>query len=150
MLNRIERCAVITFAVIAIVLSFALLTACAAPTPNPFQLANTKWTLTGMMQNGAIQPPVFPEPTLIFQADTLGGSAGCNSYSGDYKTQGEMIQIGALRSTLLACADEQAMAQESAYLDAMQNARMFEVRDNTLKITYAVGQGQLVFARADK
>lgn len=147
MLNRIERCAVILFAVIAIVPSFALLTACAAPTPNPFQLANTKWTLTGMMQNGANQPPVVPEPTLEFQTDTLGGNAGCNSYGGSYKTQGEMIQIGALRSTLMACADEQAMAQESAFLEALQNARMFEVRDDRLSIIYGQGQGQLVFAR---
>ena len=148
MRKRAERYAVWLFAAMAIVLSLVLLNACAAPTPNPFRLANTKWTLTGMTQNGVSQPIVPQAPTLEFQTDTLGGNAGCNNYGGDYRTQGEMIQVSALRSTLMACADEKAMAQESAYLDALQNARMFEVRDNVLKITYGDGKGQLVFVRA--
>lgn len=147
MLKRVERYAVLLFAVMAIIVSLMLLNACAAPTPNPFALAQTKWTLTEMTRNGVSQPVVAVAPTLEFQSDTLGGNAGCNSYGGAYKTQGEMIQVSALRSTLMACADEKAMAQESAYLDALQNARLFEVRDDVLKITYGEGKGQLVFAR---
>lgn len=150
MQKRVERYAVWLFAAAAIGLSLVLLNACAAPAPNPFALANTKWTLTEMTRNGVSQPVVAVAPTLEFQTDTLGGNAGCNSFGGDYKTQGEMIEIGALRSTLMACADEKAMAQESAYLEALQDARMFEAREKVLKITFGDGKGQLGFARADK
>lgn len=136
----------------AILVAFYLLAACAAapgaPPSTPFQLANTKWTLTGMTENGAAQPLASKTPTLEFQADALGGNAGCNSYSGGYKTQGEMIQVQPLQSTLMACAEADAMAQEAVYLQALQNARVFEVRDNTLKITYGDGKGQLVFQPA--
>ena len=142
------------FSISIFALALLILTGCArtapttVPTPNLFNLANSTWTLTAMTRDGANVLLVAQKPTLEFQSDTLGGSAGCNSYSGDYKTQGEIIQVGALRSTLMACADENAMAQESAYLDALQNARMFELRDNVLKILYGAGKGQLVFARA--
>lgn len=147
MRKRAERYIALGLALAALATALFLLSACAAPTPNPFQLANTKWTLTAMTQNGMAQPLVAPAPTLEFQTDTLGGNASCNSYGGAYKTQGELITVSTLQVTLMACADEKAMAQESAYLDALQNARLFEVRDDVLKITYGEGKGQLVFAR---
>lgn len=147
MLKRVERYAGLLFAVMAIMVLVMLLNACAAPTPNPFLLANTKWTLSGMTENGLAQSIVAPAPTLEFQTDKLGGNAGCNSYGGAYKTQGEMITLSTLQVTLMACADEKTMAQESAYLNALQNARLFEMRDNVLKITYGEGKGQLVYQR---
>ena len=98
-----------------------------------------------MSQNGADVPLVAQKPTLEFQAKRLGGNATCNSYSGDYTAQGEMIQVGPLQSTLMACADDKAMAQESAYLALLQNARMFELRETRLSITTA--NGTLVFER---
>lgn len=145
MLKRVGRYAVLLFAVMAIFVSLMLLNACAALAPNPFALANTKWTLMAMTQGGISQPVVAVAPTLEFQSDTLGGNAGCNSYGGAYKTQGEMITVSTLQVTVMACADEKTMAQESAYLDALQNARTFELRGDVLKMTYGDGQGQLVY-----
>ncbi len=151
MLKRIEQAVVLGLAVVAIAAALYLLTACASPTPtavptpNLFNLTGTKWTLTAMAQNGADVPLVAQKPTLEFQAKQLGGNATCNSYSGDYTTQGEMIQVGPLQSTLMACADDKAMAQESAYLALLQNARMFELRETRLSITTA--NGTLVFER---
>ena len=145
MRKRAERYITLGPALAALATALFMLSACAAPTPNPFALANTKWTLTEMTRNSVSLPVVAVAPTLEFQSDTLGGNAGCNSYGGDYKTQGEMIQVSALRSTLMACADANAMAQESAYLGALQNARMFEVRENRLRITTA--NGSLGFGR---
>lgn len=154
MSERLEQYVVRALSGALLLLALYLLTACGilpnASPANPFQLANTKWTLTAMMENGAAQPLASVAPTLEFQTDTLGGNAGCNSYGGDYKTQGEIIQIGPLRATLMACADAAVMTQETAYLNALQNARLFEVRDNTLRITYGDGKGQLVFERRDK
>jgi heat shock protein HslJ len=156
MQNRVERYAVWLFAAAAIALSLMLLNACAAPTPtavptpNLFNLADTKWTLTAMTENGETRALLSPMPTLNFETERLGGNATCNTYSGDYKTQGEIIQVSALRSTLMACADANAMAQESMFLNALQNARMFELRENVLKITFGEGKGQLEFARSTK
>lgn len=148
MFKRNERYLVWLFSVAVTVVALYLLSACAARPPNPFQLADTKWTLTGMTKSGASVPLAAQVPTLEFQANTLGGHAGCNSYGGNYKTLGEIIQIEQLRSTLMACADANVMAQETAFLDALSTAKLYEVREDTLKITYGDGDGLLTFRRA--
>jgi heat shock protein HslJ len=154
MSERLEQYVVRVLSGALLLLALYLLTACgilpnAAP-PNPFQLDKTKWTLTAIMENGAASPLASSMPTLEFQTDTLGGNAGCHRYGGAYTTQGKVIQIELLRATLMACADAEVMAQETAYQNALQNARLFAVRDNTLKMPYGDGKGQLGFERRDK
>lgn len=154
MFKRGERSRVILFALTAITATLCSLTACAMPapntppTPNLFNLANSKWILTAMTENSAARALVAPAPSLNFEVNTLGGNSSCNTYGGAFKTQGEIITVSMLQVTAMACADDKAMAQESAYLDALQNARVFELRDNRLSIIYGEGTGQLVFERA--
>lgn len=111
-------------------------------------LANTSWQLTAFGSAGA-ETPVVPDSTvtLEFSADgTAGGNTGCNSYGGDYTVEDDTLSFGEMVSTLMACADEAVMAQEQAYLQALQSAARFEVAADQLTIWYDEGNSQLNFA----
>jgi heat shock protein HslJ len=120
------------------------------PNANSFDLKNSEWTLSAFEQTGKTQPVAGGTPLTLNFSDNqnVNGKGGCNAFSGTYKTQGEIIQFEALASTERACADANLMQQESAYLQALQNAQRFQVQGSELKITYSNGQGQLVFQRA--
>ena len=54
---------------------------------------------------------------VAFQIASVGGSAGCNAYSGTYGTNGNVVRIGKLATTRLLC-DTDVMDQETAFLEA--------------------------------
>lgn len=121
--------------------------ACAAPTPAPPSLAGTNWKLQSIMQNGAIQTPAAgTKVTLDFGNDgRVSGDSGCNHYGGTYETQGEILTIRELVQTLRACADQNGMNFEGAYLAGLQNAQIYERSGSQLTITFANGNGKLLF-----
>lgn len=102
----------------------AVLVAVVACSPAPQDIANdglvnTAWTVKSI--DGG---PVIPDarPTMTFAEDgTLSGSAGCNQYSGRFRTDGGRIVIGDVASTLMGCDGERA-AQEVAFLNALRGA----------------------------
>lgn len=107
-------------------------------------LSNTHWTLVSISGQ-----PVHTgsSVTLLFGADGhVGGSAGCNTYGGEYTLTGSTLTVGELVSTLMAC-EESIMQQESAYLAALQSAVSVEQVNGQLVVAYGEGQ-QLVFAPA--
>ncbi len=118
----------------------------AVPEGDP--LVNTSWHLTTLGPAEAETPVVADSPaTLTFSADgTAGGNTGCNSYGGDYTVESDTLSFGEMVSTLMACADEAVMAQEQAYLQALQSAARFEVTADHLTIWYDEGNSQLNFA----
>lgn len=118
--------------------------------PTSDSLVNTSWQLTAFGPAAAALP-VVPDSTvtLEFSADGMaGGNTGCNSYGGDYTAEGDTLSFGEMVSTLMACADETVMAQEQAYLAALQTANRFEVTADQLTIWYDEGNSQLNFAAA--
>jgi len=110
-------------------------------------LAGSNWQLTTFGPTGAETPVVTDSVvTLAFSADgAAGGNTGCNSFGGEYTVEGDTLQLGELVSTLMACADETVMAQEQAYLQALQSAARFEVTPDQLTIWYDAGSSQLNF-----
>lgn len=89
--------------------------------------------------------PALPDaaPTIEFDAGQLGGSAGCNSYFGEYTVSGSTLTVaGSLGSTMMAC-DEPRMSQETAYLSALAASQSFSFDGTRLVIRYA--GGELVF-----
>jgi heat shock protein HslJ len=60
------------------------------------------------------------EVTLSFAEDTLGGAGPCNSYFGDYTVDDGSIEVGPIGSTLRACAEQELMDAEAAYLAALE------------------------------
>ena len=124
---------------LALVCAVLALTAC-NPIDNLFaekvSLEGPVWQLTRLDGN----PPV-PGTTVTVEFDpdgTLGGSAGCNSYSGTYKINGQKISIGPLMSTQMACL-QPVMDQELEYLAVLQVADTFEIKGNVLSLLNSAG-----------
>ena len=51
------------------------------------------------------------------------GDGGCNRFGGSYQLSGDSLRLGPLMSTKRACAEEAGNAQETALLQALENAR---------------------------
>jgi heat shock protein HslJ len=95
-----------------------------SPTPpDPGTSAGTpegSWILTqGTSASGEI-PVTDDHPiTLVIDADKVGGHAACNIYGGTVAISGNAMHLSAMSMTQMACADDQAMNAEAAYMAAL-------------------------------
>jgi len=75
------------------------------------------------------------DPTAIFATDgTISGNASCNTYNGPVRIEGNLITIGPLVSTKMACASEDLNNQEAAFLAALQAAETYDIRGDRLEL----------------
>jgi heat shock protein HslJ len=117
-------------------------TAIATP---PFELAGSEWTLESL--NGAALAPES-NITLTFEADSLGGYSGCNSYGGPYTaTAAGGFDAGEIAMTAMACLEQPIMDQEAAFSQALLEATTYSVTDDELRLSNANGETTLVFRR---
>lgn len=87
--------------------------------------------------------------TLTFAAGTVSGSAGCNTFRGSYKVQGERVAIGQLSTTRKACPGDGVMKQESNFVAALEKAETWKIESGELtlrgpdgeRLVSAVGAG---------
>lgn len=91
-----------------------------------------EWTLVSLNGNPVVEGTHI---SLNFGDEQVSGSAGCNSYGGTFDSGGEGIEIANLTMTLMACTDAGVMAQESAYLAALEAVETFEVEDEQLVLS---------------
>lgn len=122
------------------------LDAVAAETGND-PLAGTSWRLRKMGVEGA-DTAVLPgsNVTLTFSAENQAeGWGGCNPYGGSYVLEGDSVRFGELVRTLMECANDELMIQESDYLDALGNAGYYTFNEDELVIRYASGSKLLTF-----
>lgn len=101
-------------------------------------LADTDWILESL--DGV---EVKEDMTLIFSADTLSGSDGCNTFTASYTVEdGRLIIADNMAVTAMACPDiDGEMARQ--YLDALLSADTFVLNNDVLTIETA--NGSLVF-----
>jgi heat shock protein HslJ len=125
---------------------FFILAAC---TPTASQqggednLTGQGWNLSLLMDKELVTGSSIT--ALFTSAGKVGGSSGCNQYSGAYKTSGSKIEITSpLASTMMACA-QALMDQESAYLKALGEIQTFNVTGDTLILSGADNKRLLVF-----
>ncbi len=71
---------------------------------------------------------------VVFGIASVGGSAGCNSFTGTYGTNGTALRISPLATTRLAC-DQTVMDQETAFLSALQGVSFIDYRGDTVLLT---------------
>lgn len=102
------------------------------------------WTVELVVIDGEEFPPLpGTEVTASFDGDDVSGSAGCNSYSGPYETDGDGLTIGPLASTEIFCEDPPGvMDQELGYLVLLGQAESFSVNGDLLSIS--VGDGRRI------
>jgi heat shock protein HslJ len=111
----------------------------------PISLTDVTWNLVSY-NNGKeamVSTIIGTEITADFAEEgALTGSAGCNSYTASYETDGEKITIGPAASTRMFCAEpEGIMEQESQYLTALENAAVYMIDSSRLEIRDANGSG---------
>ncbi len=84
--------------------------------------------------------------TATFRLTNVVGSSGCNTYDGTYATNGNVVAIGRLASTRLACPDD-VMTQETDFLAALTGVAFVEPRGSTLLLTDRNGNIGVALAR---
>jgi heat shock protein HslJ len=88
-----------------------------------FQLANSEWLLKDL---GGSEVLDNVQATLAFQeAGKVSGNGSCNRFFGSAKINGNVIELGPLGATRMACP-EAVMNQEAKYMGALQAADHFE------------------------
>ena len=129
-------------AFLSILILGILLTACASET----KLNNTSWHLTAL----AGQPVLAgSEVTLNLEDGQLGGSDGCNSYGGSYKSKGSKFTLGTdIVSTMMYCNDE-INNQSVAYYAALSQAASLKLDGQTLALLDASGTVLMEFSRSE-
>lgn len=94
----------------------------------------------------------LPSTTVTAEFDpdgSIGGTSGCNSYSGSYTVEGKSIAMGPFVSTLMACPDL-VMDQETRYLKALENAVMFQINADELTLEDADGNNLALFSALEQ
>jgi heat shock protein HslJ len=108
-------------------------------------LAGSNWKLFSYTLFGKDHSPVADrDATLMFTADGISGSSGCNSFTGEYKLKNNTLTTDGLASTKMACPGG-AMDQERAVLEILQGSP--EVRQSTNQLIVQGQNGRLVYQR---
>jgi heat shock protein HslJ len=115
----------------------------AVSTPTADTLAGTNWVLQGYGSVDSIMVPVA-EATIEFREDgTMGGSTGCNSFGGSYTLLPDGgLSLGEMAATMMACADDGVMAQETAVFQALSTVTRYTQTADSLTLAYEGGTMQ--------
>lgn len=114
----------------------------------PASLTGKRWQLRGIAvePEAVISTWVDETITLIFDAGTVSGSAGCNALTGAYELEadGNGIQFGALTVTDQAC-DSERNQREAEFLAALAAVAQFELDHQSLTLQNDAGETLLTF-----
>ncbi len=87
------------------------------------------WVVQEFDNDGTVGAPLEGTTLdLAFGLTGVNGFAGCNRFDGTYGTNGNAVRIGRLATTRMAC-EEPIMAQEAAFLDALQGVAFLDQRE---------------------
>ncbi len=95
-----------------------------------------RWQVDSFETSPGTVSAILPDTELevVFGIGSVGGFAGCNSFSGTYGTNGNVVRVGQLATTRIACAQE-VMDQEAAFLEALQGIALIEPRADSVNLT---------------
>jgi heat shock protein HslJ len=109
-------------------------------------LVDTEWVLTSLNSNVLIEGTRI---TLNFEEASLNGSAGCNTYRGNYTASEDSLRPTGVYWTEIGCMEPIGiMDQEKAYLDALNAAARYRVEGDRLEVYDEAGTQILVFIAA--
>ena len=105
--------------------------AAASASAGALELDGTSWLLTDYVSpDGAVfTVPAAVTPLLAFEGGNLTGNAGCNTFSSTYTVTGDVIEIGPIMSTKMAC-EEPMSSVEAAYLAALESVDKVAILDD--------------------
>jgi heat shock protein HslJ len=96
--------------------------------------------------NAVVSPPEGVRLEVVFGLASVGGFAGCNTFSGTYGTNGNFVRISPLATTRIAC-DEEVMAVETAFLEALQGVSFLDRQGQSMLLTDRSGSILLALTR---
>jgi heat shock protein HslJ len=121
---------------LSILFPLILLASCAqTPQANsPQSLAGVEWRLVRLKGQEIPVLKAGMEPAYLRLTDEkrVGGSSGCNRIAGEYRQTGNRIEFSPLISTRRACLF--GMAEEDAFLKALERARIWKRQGDTLRL----------------
>ncbi|MEO6208113.1 MAG: META domain-containing protein [Candidatus Limnocylindrales bacterium] len=102
-------------------------------------LGGTSWTVVAV---GGTPTLADARPTMAFALEgVVSGTDGCNLYSGQFRTDGDVISVGELAGTLIGC-EPIVDAQAQAFTLALRGAASWRLAETgSLEIR---GQGDLI------
>lgn len=111
------------------------------------ELEGTRWTLVSYQDSTGATVDAIPgvDAAIQFADGSVGGTAGCNSFSGSYTTDGNTLTIGPMASTMMACLENNIMEQEAAVQANLPAAATYTIEGDTLTIANADGETTLTF-----
>lgn len=108
------------------------------------RLIGTRWLAQSI---GGRQASLYPASTVRFDiGQRVTGDAGCNTFNGTIGYSGDQLAVGPLATTRKMCLPE-VMAQESAFLQALQTAQRFTVSDWLLTLYAPSGDVAMTLTR---
>jgi len=126
------------FGIILLILVALIAGACAKEVEDEDKFEDTKWVLESYGEKGNLQSVLEgTEINATFESaeHQVRGSAGCNSYFGEYEVSGNQITISQIANTEMYCLDpEGVMEQEQEYLKILQTTDSYEIHDGKLQI----------------
>jgi heat shock protein HslJ len=115
-------------------------------------LAGTRWQVTGYNNGRQAVVSVLRDTTLTIEFlanGRLGGSAGCNRYAGGFTQDGPSLQVVRPAATRRLCPGPQGiMAQEAAFLAALESAARLRIDGDRLELRTADGRIALSATRS--
>jgi heat shock protein HslJ len=113
------------------------------------QLAGTAWTVATLNGEPLIEDT---EITVEFEEGRVGGSAGCNTYGGDYRVyeDGE-LSIPEIVSTEMACPEPAGiMDQETEFLQALRDVTHYREANDVVELFDDTDDVRIVLQPADE
>ncbi len=107
------------------------------------------WTLESFGEGEAAEPASADNPpNLTLEASRrTSGSTGCNRLTGSYTVaEAGSLSFSPLATTRMACLDPSLAAQETRYLEALEETAGFSASQGRLRLTDGEGRVLLVFS----
>ncbi len=116
------------------------------------ELTGTSWLATFVLTESSddassLSSVQAAQPTMTFdQEGQLNGNAGCNDYFASYKVDGNKLTISDSGATLKLC-EEDVMAEETAFLAALNKVVSYQITGNSLQVRDAEDNILIAFTR---
>jgi heat shock protein HslJ len=107
-------------------------------------LTGTYWRAVTIDGSPVAQLPKKREAHMMFSAEgkRVSGSTGCNRFTGTFTQTGDSLSFSPLAVTKMACPPA-LIAQERAFLAALQATTAMHLADKTLELKDASGKVRL-------
>jgi heat shock protein HslJ len=94
-------------------------------------LLDTRWNLAEI-DGAPIEVPDSSLPYLVFEADRVIGSDGCNSFLGSYIISGNTLTFVDLEGTLVYCLDTEVMELAYLFNTTLVKTNRYQIDENQL------------------